>query len=196
MPGLTPYRQIPYPLIGETISDAAILSMASRMDAVLTTARQNSLFARSRSSLAAAWSAVSVAKGTATYPSISLANGWDTGASGPGATAFWASGNPSRITAPTTGFYLIAGEMSVSFSDAISATPQYVRGLIRKQGTTVVGWDQQRAVGSSYPDIVVKNLVQLNAGQYVEVGVQWSGSEAGPLNTFANVYAALMVVTP
>jgi len=194
MPGYTPYRQIPFPLIGDTINDADIKAMAARMDAVLTTSQQNALYARAGSSFAGSWSGTSVAKATATYPNLTV--GWDTGASGPGGAAFWSSGTPSRLVAPTTGLYLVAGEMSVSWNDPISGTPQYVKGLIRRQGTTLVGWDDQRAVGSSYADIVVKSLVYLTAGQYIEVGVQWSGSEAGPLGTFANVYAALMVVVP
>ena len=194
MPGLTPYRKIPFPLIGEVISDATIKSMASTMDSVLATSQSLSTLSRHKSSFYGVLGG-SVVKNTDTY-TISQVINWDTGASGPGGTPFWAVGNPTRITAPVSGLYLYSCSPSTSFNDPPSAT-QYTRALMRVNGTTVRGWDQcaGRISGvSAYGTPQLKGMIPLTAGQYIEFGLRWNSAEAGPLSMQADCYVALMAV--
>lgn len=190
MPGLTPYRKIPYPLAGEVISDATIKSMANTMTSALLTTQQTAVFSQSKSSISGVVGA-NVAKATDTYPSLAV--NWDTGKSGPGGAAFWSSANPTRLTAPVAGLYVYGADASCSFTAGCSVA-QWVKALVRKGGATVVGQDMQACRGGTYPIAAIKGAVFLTAGQYVEFGVRWSGTEAGPLSCTVNVYMALMAV--
>lgn len=192
MPGFTPFRKIPFPLAGETISAADIRAMGAAMDTSLMTSQQLSALAQSRSSLSSTFGS-SVVKNTDTYMALNSASGWDTGAHGPGATALWASGNPTRVTAPVTGLYLVGADVSASGWGSVNVT-QFLRLILRKQGTTVVGGDQVAARGSQYPSPALKSLVVLTAGQYVEIGCRWGGPDAGPLSCSGDLYVALMAV--
>lgn len=193
MPGLTPYRQIRYPLVGETVDAAAVQNMATDMNTALTTTNTLMGLSRHRSIVTASSTGFNPAKGVDAYATLS-APSIDNGAAGPGAAAYWSGGNPTRLTAPITGLYYVHLSGSVSFVSTITPA-EYVRLLVRRGGTTVVASDQIAGrTGGFAPDPNLNNVIMLTAGQYLEFGVRWGGTEAGPLATSLAPQMALMAV--
>lgn len=196
MPGLTPYRQIRFPLAGETVDAAAIQNLATDIDTVLTATRTASQYARTRSSASLFNGAVSVAKNTLTTVSWVAANlDWDGGTSGPGAAAYWSAGSPTRLTAPITGLYLVSGYALLNTGGSHSVT-NWIRTTVTKNG----GADFQRSQRNDRvstvngPPNAYTYCWNLAAGDFVTLGVHWNGAPAGPLNVAVRFSIALIAL--
>lgn len=193
MPGRTPYRGIRYPLWGETVNAVDIQNMATDMNTALTTTLTKAQQSRSRSGVHTfASSGQTVAKATDTYANLAVPD-WDTGLKGPGAAAYWASGTPSRLTAPVTGLYLFVCGAAPFIG--VTTAPQGVKALVRLNGTTLVVSDSAtNTTGVGVPQATAVGIQKLNAGDYLEFGVRWSAPPAGPVNYNLDAALALMAL--
>jgi len=113
MPGLTPYRKIRYPLVGEVVDAAAVQNMAADMNTVLTASALAANRSTHRSSVRAVYTgSPTIVKNTLTVVTFGTPL-WDNGALGPGGAAYWAAGSPTRFTAPATGLYCATGSAAL-----------------------------------------------------------------------------------
>jgi hypothetical protein len=87
---------------------------------------------------------------------------------------YWAVGQPSRLTAPADGVYLVGATVELSLIDA----DKYVILRIYRNGTHVDTTDSGRARiqtgGTTTPNyaLVLTRLVPMTAGQYVEAFIE------------------------
>jgi len=84
------------------------------------------------------------------------------------------STNPSRLTAPATGYYMVGGSAEI---DGLG-DGQYAIWQIRKGGSTANGDGRARlshvrsaTANAALPSLHFSRVVQLNAGEYVELVV-------------------------
>ena len=113
--------------------------------------------------------------------------------------AWWSAGNPTRLTAPTACVVLAIGNAMLNFTVA-PGTPAVIQGTVSING----GSGAPNVQGGKYPPVnnvvgqtwvpSIMSMWKLNAGDYLEWKVYWTGTAAGPFNTDTGFPAALSVM--
>jgi hypothetical protein len=182
----TPYERIRYPLASDVVSVPDVQSMANDIDqAIVTTQKMSTDFSQFGSVVAKRNAALSLTKGaltTVTFDSITLNNGSDS----PLANGnWWSASNPTRLTAPVPCVVLASGFGGINLGSALGANGviEVIAGL-----NGAGAWSQ----GSKFSPISTVtgqvwtsflSMWPLNAGDYLELKMYWTGSPAGPFNT-------------
>ena len=93
--------------------------------------------------------------------------------------SYWSGGNPTRLTAPVTGKYLIIGNTHL---DALGAGT-YRGASIQLNGARTIDTGEIRtgAIGYSYQSVSV--IMTLTAGDYVELAVFQDQGSDGTVGT-------------
>ena len=182
----TAYERIRYPWGSDTVSAVDVETMGSDIDqALVTTQRLSSDFSKFASVTAQRNAAQSIAKNTLTvitFDTIPLNNGPNSPLAN---SAWWAAGNPTRLTAPVTCAVLACATLGMNFGSALGVNG-ILQCTIGLNGGTA--WQQ----GSKWAPISTATGQQwtsamsgwkLNAGDYLELKVFWTGTPAGPFNT-------------
>lgn len=182
----TPYQRLRYPWASDVISVADVQSMGNDIDqAIVTTQKLSSDFSRFGSVIARRNAAVSLTKGTLTtisFDSITLNNG----ANSPLANGnWWAAGNPTRLTAPVACVVLASAFGGVNLGSALGVNG-IVQVAVGLNGSTT--WQQgnkfspiSTVTGQVWTSAL--SLWPLNAGDYLELKLYWTGTPAGPFNS-------------
>lgn len=185
----TPNLKIRYPWTSDVVNAADVQAMAADIDATLVnTARLSSEFSKFASVTVTRNAAQSVTKATLTavsFDTVKLNNG----ANSPLANlAWWAAGSPTRLTAPVGCVVLATGTSGFNYGSALGVngaiqTIVTLNGAATGQGkkfnpvSTVTGQQYASTLG----------LWKLNAGDFLEMKVFWTGTPAGPFNTDTGV---------
>jgi len=182
----TPYQRLRYPWASDVVSAADVGSLASDIDqAIVNTQKLANDFSLMGSVVAKRNAALSLTKGaltTVSFDSITLNNGSDS----PLANGnWWAAGNPTRLTAPVGCVVLASGFGGVNLGSALGANG-IIQVAIGLNGSTA--WQQghkhspiSTVAGQVWGSCL--SLWPLNAGDYLELKLYWTGTPAGPFNT-------------
>lgn len=182
----TPYARLRYPWASDTVNVADVQSMANDIDqGIVGTQKLAAEYSLMGSVVARRNAAQSLTKATLTaisFDTITLNNG----ANSPLANgAWWAAGNPTRLTAPVPCIVFASGYGGVNLGSAlgvngiievavgINGGTAWMQGTKHSPISTVTG--QVWASGFS--------VWPLNAGDYLELKMYWTGTPAGPFNT-------------
>jgi len=182
----TPYQKIRYPWTSDVVAVPDLQSMANDIDqAIVNTQKLSSDFSLMGSVVAKRNAALSLTKGALTavsFDSITLNNGSDS----PLANGnWWAAGNPTRLTAPVPCVVLASGFGGVNLGSALG-----VNGVI--QVTIGLNGGGAWVQGNKFSPISTVagqvwtsalSVWPLNAGDYLELKLYWTGTPAGPFNT-------------
>lgn len=180
----TPYQRIRYPWASDTVQVGDVQSMANDIDAALVnTAKQANDFSRFASVVARRNAAQSLTKATLTaitFDSVTHNNG----ANSPLANApWWVSGSPTRLTAPVDCVVLASAAGGVNLGSALGANG-IVEVTVRLNGSQRQGskWNPTSATtGQQWASALT--FWKMNAGDYLEMTMYWTGTPAGPFNT-------------
>jgi len=182
----TPYEKLRYPWASDVVSVPDVQSMANDIDqAIVTTQKFSSDFSKFGSVVAKRNAAQSLTKATLTtisFDSITLNNGSDS----PLANGnWWAAGSPTRLTAPVACVVLVSAFGGVNLGSALG-TAGCVEVAVGLNGSTA--WQQgnkhspiSTVTGQVWTSAV--SLWPLNAGDFLELKMFWTGTPAGPFNT-------------
>lgn len=179
----TPYEQIRYPWASDVVSAADVQSMANDIDQrIVTTQKLGSDFSLMGSVIAKRNAALNLTKATLTtitFDSITLNNGSDS----PLANGnWWAAGNPTRLTAPVPCVVLASGFGGVNLGSALGVNG-IIEVAIGLNGSTA--WQQgnkHSPISTVTGQVWTSGLSvwPLNAGDYLELKMYWTGTPAGP----------------
>lgn len=184
----TPYARLRYPWTTDTVSAADVQSMAQDIDqALVTTAKMSTDFSRFASVSAKRAAAQSITKATLTaisFDTVPLNNG----ANSPLANgAWWAAGNPTRLTAPVPCIVLASAMGGINIGSALG-TNGIIQVTVARNGAVtqpdVQGskWNPISSVtGQQWASALT--MWKLAAGDYLEMKMYWTGTPAGPFNT-------------
>ena len=182
----TPYERIRYPWASDVVSAADVQSMANDVDqALVTTASLASDFSRFASVTAYRAAVQSIAKAsltTITFDTVPLNNG----ANSPLANSpWWSNANPTRLTAPVACMVIASAIGGINAGSALGANG-CVQVTVGLNGTTA--WQQgsklnpiSSVAGQHWASALTG--WKLNAGDYLELKMFWTGTPAGPFNT-------------
>lgn len=193
MPGITPYRQIRYPLAGEVGNAVALQNMATDIDTVLGASFTAAGWAAKRPSASFAATTFSLAKLTTT--AFSLTVNWDNGGNVPGLinAPFWNAGQPTRVVAPVTGLYMVQGTVNVTNWPAHNAL-NWVMASVARNGVAGSARTSKRSDRLIYPVAAFQQMWVLNATDYLQLSARWDGAPAGPLNVTGQLSIHLMAL--
>lgn len=184
----TPYQRIRYPWATDVVSAADVQSMANDIDqAIVQTQMLATNFSHLSSVIVTRNAAQSITKATLTaisFDTVVLDNGSDS----PVANGAWFNGAAAtRLTAPSACVVLATGIGSLTSGSAMG-TSAAVQTTITKNGASS-GNDMQGSkygplsTDSGYQATSALSMWKLNAGDYLELKVYWTGGIAGPINT-------------
>ena len=202
----TPFMRLRYPWATDVVNVADVQSMASDIDqALINTAGQAADFTRMSSVVVQRVAAQSLTKATLTtitFDTLVLDNGTDS----PKANGAWWSSttNPSRLTAPSPCVVLASAMGAVTSGSAYGASAA-VQTTVTKNGASS-GNDLQGSkygplsTDSGFAGTSALTMWKLNAGDYLELKLFWTGAIAGPINTNTGTtvptLALMMVALP
>jgi hypothetical protein len=184
----TPYLRLRYPWASDVVNAADVQSMAADIDqALVNTANMAASVFHQSSVIVQRVAAQSITKATLTtitFDTLVLDNGTDSPlANG----AWWSAGSPTRLTAPSPCVVLATGIGALTSGSAMG-TSAAVQTTITKNGASS-GNDMQGSkygplsTDSGYQATSALSMWKLNAGDYLELKVYWTGGIAGPINT-------------
>lgn len=185
----TPFLRLRYPWASDVVNVADMQAMANDVDSALVqTAAMASGFSQMSSVIVQRAAAQSITKATLTtivFDTLGLDNGTDS----PNANGAWwsSSVNPSRLTAPSACVVLAVGNAALTSGSAMGASAA-VQTTVTKNGASS-GNDMQGSkygplsTDSGYQSSPAITMWKLNAGDYLELKVFWTGAIAGPINT-------------
>jgi len=182
----TPYERIRYPWTSDVVNAADVQAMANDIDSALVgTQKLASEYSRFGSVIAQRNATQSITKGALTaitFDSVTFNNG----ANSPLANgAWWAAGNPTRLTAPVACVVLASATAGMNLGSALGANGVvqvtvglnggggWVQGSKSNPISTVAGQQWASAL----------TMWNLSAGDYLELKIYWTGTPAGPFNT-------------
>lgn len=184
----TPNMRIRYPWASDVASAADVQAMASDIDQALEqTATLGANFSRFASVVASRAAVQSIPKGALTaitFDTVPLNNG----ANSPLANgSWWNPANPTRLTAPTACVVLAAGFGGINFGAALTST-NCLQVTIALNGASFRpgvqgGKYSLTSTSSGQQWYSALSMWKLNAGDYLELKMYWTGSPAGPYNT-------------
>lgn len=181
----TPYQRIRYPWASDVVSVPDVQSMANDIDqAIVGTAKQASDFSKFATVVAKRNAAQSLTKATLTaisFDSVPLNNG----ANSPLANgAWWSAGAPTRLTAPVACVVFASGSGGINLGSALGANG-IIEVTTRLNGTTTRQgnkWNPPSTVsGQQWTSGLA--MWEMNAGDYIELMMYWTGTPAGPFST-------------
>lgn len=181
----TAYQRIRYPWASDTVSSNDLDSMANDIDqALIGTQKLASDYSRFASVVAQRNAAQSITKGALTaitFDTVPLNNGPNS----PLANAvWWSNANPTRLTAPVSCAVLACATAGINFGAALGAN-----GVLQCTVTLNGGTQSQGSKFSPISTVAgqawasAMTAWKLNAGDYLELKVYWTGTPAGPYNT-------------
>jgi hypothetical protein len=184
----TPYLRLRYPWTDDVVSAADVQSMAQDIDqALVSTANMAANFSRFASVAVQRSAAQSVAKGTLTaisFDTVALNNG----ANSPIANGAWfSSGAPTRLTAPTACVVLACGYGGINLGSALGTSGAVqvtvaLNGATGSPGIQGTKWGPISTVtGQQWASAIT--MWKLVAGDFLELKMYWTGTPAGPFNT-------------
>jgi hypothetical protein len=187
----TAYARIRYPWTSDVVAVGNVQSMASDIDqALISTAKMGNDFSKFGSVVVKRVAAQSITKATLTaitFDTVALNNG----ANSPLANgAWWAAGAPTRLTAPAglpaAGcVVLVSAQAGINFTAAggVNGAVEVVVGV--NGGVVTLPGSKfnplSAATGSQWT--AGMSLWKMNAGDFLEMKVLWTGTPVGPLNT-------------
>lgn len=201
----TPYQRIRYPWASDTVSAADVQAMASDVDrALVQTANMASNFSRMASVVVQRTTTQSLTKGTLTAITFDTPAKLDNGTNSPQANGAWfSSATPTRLTAPTACVVLASAMGGVNFTSS-GGTSTCVQVTVAINGGTAAPnvqgskwWPLSTQSGNQYGAVL--SMWKMNAGDYLELKMYWTGSQTGPFNTdttFPPTLALMMVALP
>lgn len=184
----TPFQRIHYPWTSDVVAVTDMQTMASDIDqALVQTAILAANFSRFSSVVVKRAAAQSLVKNTFTAISMDTVIA-DNGLNSPLANGAWfAAGTPTRLTAPSACVVLATASGGVNYT-SVPGTAGCVHAAVALNGATgAVG-----AQGSKYsPYSTITGQIwtsaltmwKLNAGDFLEMKMLWTGTPAGPLST-------------
>ncbi len=92
----------------------------------------------------------------------------------------------SRYVCPVSGYYLVEGGVSSIGTNGV------IQGVIWKNGTTVSASASASVTSGTYPGVVQADIIQCNAGDYLELSV-WT-TQTGINNNSTSTYLAVTLV--
>lgn len=198
----TPYMRLRYPFGSDVVNPVDVQTTAADMDqAMVGVANLQFEFPRLASVYAARNNSVlSVAKATVvTIPFDTLIR--DTGTGSPASNGAWYSNaNPSRMTAPVPCVVLAVGSLELILGSALGANGA-IEAIIALNGATTYPGIQETKWNPSSADtgnqtVQLMSMWKLNAGDFLELKVRWTGTPAGPLNVnnLGNTFMQIIMV--
>jgi hypothetical protein len=180
----TPYARLRYPWASDTVAVADVQSMANDIDSALVVAsKRASDFSTFGSVIARRNAAQSLTKATLTaitFDGVYLNNG----AKSPLANgAWWAAGAPTRLTAPTACVVLASAAGGVNFGSAPGANGGLQVSVRINGGNQQGGKFSPISTVSGQHWTSAMTMWAMNAGDYLEMTMYWTGTPAGPFNT-------------
>lgn len=185
----TPFARLRYPFTSDVVNAADVQSMASDIDQALEqTATLAANFSRFSSVVVQRKNTVqSLTKATLTAISMDTVVA-DNGTGSPLANGAWfAAGSPTRLTAPTACVVLAAASGGVNFT-SVPGTAGCLQLTVALNGASSAPGVQGTKY-SPYSSITGQiwasalTMWKLNAGDFLEFKMFWTGTPAGPLNT-------------
>jgi len=129
--------------------------------------------------------AQSITKGTLTaisFDTVTLNNGSDSPLSN---ANWWVAGSPTRVTAPVACAVLVSGFGGINLGSALGTAGCFEVAVGLNGATT---WQQgnkfspiSTAAGQQWTSTL--SMWKLNAGDFLELKLFWTGTPAGPFNT-------------
>lgn len=186
----TPFQRIRYPWATDVVSVSDVQAMGSDIDqALVQTANMAATFSKFSSVIVRRKASVqSLTKGTLTAISMDTTAVLDNGANSPVANGAWFnSANPTRLTAPSACVVLASAMGGINFT-SVPGTAGCVQITVALNGATGAPGVQGTKY-SPYSTITGQiwtsalTLWKLNAGDFLELKMFWTGTPAGPLNT-------------
>lgn len=185
----TPYLRLRYPWTSDVVNAADVQSMASDVDqALVSTANLGATFSRLSSVVVQRTTAQSIAKSTLAAITFDATAALDNGSDSPLANGAWfSSAAPTRLTAPVPCVVLASAMVGMNFASALgtSGVLQVTVALNGAAGAPGVQGSKysptSAVVGQQW--VSALSMWKLNAGDFLELKVFWSGTPAGPFNT-------------
>lgn len=185
----TPYLRLRYPWTSDVVSAADVQSMASDIDqALVNTASMAANFSRLSSVVVQRSAAQSITKSTLTAISFNASAALDNGPDSPLANAAWfSSGQPTRLTAPVPCVVLASAAAGMNFTTALGTSGALqvtiaLNGATAQPGVQGTKYSPTSAVtGQQWASAL--SMWKLNAGDFLELKLFWTGTPAGPFNT-------------
>lgn len=184
----TPNLRLRYPWATDVVDAVDVQTMAQDVDqALVQTQQQAANFSRFASVAAFRSTAQSIVKGTLstiTFDTLPLNNGANSPLSN---GSWWNPANPTRLTAPTPCVVLACGAAGLNFGGALSSTNCFQVTIAINGATTRPGVQGGKysltSTSSGQQWYSVVSMWKLNAGDYLELKLFWTGTPAGPYNT-------------
>ena len=182
----TPNLRLRYPFASDVVSVTDVQSMANDIDqALVATASLASDFSRFASVTAYRAAAQSITKATLTTITLDTVP-LNNGANSPLANSpWWAAGQPTRLTAPVACMVIACATGGINAGSALGVNG-CVELAIGLNGATA--WQQgnklnpiSTVAGQHWTSAM--SGWKLNAGDYLELKIFWTGTPAGPFNT-------------
>lgn len=185
----TPFARIRYPWTSDVVNVADVQSTASDIDqALVQTAKLGANFSRLSSVTAQRKSSVqSITKGTLTtitLDTVVIDNGTDSAlANG----AWYNAANPTRLTAPSACIVVASANGGINFTSALGTAGVLEVAIAINGGTgspNIQGGKYSpisTATGQQWTSAI--SMWKMNAGDFLEMKMFWTGSPAGPFNT-------------
>lgn len=200
----TPNLRLRYPWTSDVVNVADVQAMAADIDqALVQTATLASTFSTFSSVVVKRNAVQSITKATLTaitFDTVSLNNG----ANSPLTNGAWySSGAPTRLTAPTPCVVLATATGGMNFSTALG-TSGCLQVTVALNGASVAPGTQgnkwapiSSATGQQWTSAL--SMWKLAAGDFLELKMYWTGTPAGPFNTdaaFPPSLSLMMVALP
>lgn len=201
----TPFRAYRVPSSPNVVDAAEVAAMAADINADMITINGLRLAAtrRSGANLSVAGSTQNIVKNTqtvVTYAAPAAGPSFDNGATGGiGASAYWASGTPTRLTVPAGAGGLYLARFWISLNGWAGAGTNTQRVSMGRNGSFAVPdlWQANMFANNATfnlpQGVSVESLVLLNAGDYMESRVYWNGTPAGPFQPFGGEFSLQQV---
>ena len=187
-----------YPWASDTVSVADVQSMAADIDSgLVSTATMAANFSKAASVVVQRAAAQSITKATNTAISFDTAT-LNNGANSPQANgAWWAAGSPTRLTAPVGCVVLCCSSGGINFGSALG-TGGVLQLTVGLNGGGNLQGNKFNPIstvsGQQWTSLL--SLWKLNAGDFLEMKMLWTGTPAGPFNTdttVAPMFSLMMV---
>lgn len=182
----TPYLRLRYPFTSDVVNAADVQALGNDIDSALAgTAKMAAEFSKFASVTLTRNAAQSIAKATLTaisFDTVKINNG----GSSPFANApWWAAGSPTRVTAPVNCVVMVSATSGLNYGSALGVNGAIQTTIGLNGGVSSVQGAKfnpiSTATGQQY--VTALSMWKLNAGDFLELKVFWTGTPAGPFNT-------------
>ncbi len=185
----TPFLRLRYPWSSDTVSVADVQSTAADIDqALVQTATLAANFSRMASVVVHRTTTQSITKGTLTAITFDSAAVLDNGPDSPLSNGAWFSNSaPTRLTAPSPCVVLASVSGGINFGSALG-TAGCLQLTVALNGASAAPGVQgtkyspiSTATGQQWTSALT--MWRLNAGDFLELKMFWTGTPAGPFST-------------